>query len=156
MDIESTTAVLLWKSVPSHSNPATGHSIPAVLPQVSPAKPWDSRGYRGTTAIPITMHGSNCRTSPVQCRRGPGTDVWWHSGFNSAMFHAEIDSRQIQRHRCHIPRHPPDCCLTMKHLQWSDDDCTQYRTQHHRYLCWQRRHQLEILCRLSVSRDIDN
>ena len=39
-------------------NPTTGHSIPAVLPQVSPAKPQDSRSYRGITAIPITVQGS--------------------------------------------------------------------------------------------------
>jgi len=36
-------------------NSATGHSIPAVLPQVLSAKPRDFRSYRGITAVPITV-----------------------------------------------------------------------------------------------------
>ena len=36
-----------------------GDSIPAVLPQVSPAKPRYFRGYRGITAIPITVKVSS-------------------------------------------------------------------------------------------------
>jgi len=41
-------------------NPATGHSLPAVLPQVSPAKPRYSRCYRGITSVPITVQDSTC------------------------------------------------------------------------------------------------
>ena len=39
----------------SRGNPSTDNSVPAVLPQGSQAKPRDSRGYRGITAVPITV-----------------------------------------------------------------------------------------------------
>jgi len=50
-----------YRGNPFHprGNSATGHSIPVVLLQVSPAKPWDSRGYCGITAVPITAQGSS-------------------------------------------------------------------------------------------------
>ena len=36
-------------------NPSTGYSIPAVLPQDSWENPRYYRGYRGITAVPITV-----------------------------------------------------------------------------------------------------
>jgi len=38
-----------------HSNASTDNYIPAVLPQISRAKLWDSCHYCGVTADPITM-----------------------------------------------------------------------------------------------------